>query len=349
MRKVYLLLLSLGLLTNSAFAQTPEKKSVALIDKITGVECYYCGEWGWELADELITSTEGKALYMGVYVEFAGDATFENETSTALAHAFASPNWGIPDFGVNGVGISSQTISSATISGPVNTFAASIPAASPANKMTFNGNTVTASAKVQFWSAVNGEYYLAAYLVEDGVIHSQAGPAGANGPVAHHEVLRGSMSPAKPFGEQIATGAINANQTFDKTFTFNITDNTWKKEKMSVYTVIWKKSGTKYEFVNASKNGDATTPIEEVSNNLNINIFPNPATKSLNLIFDAKKAGNATFSICDITGRELNSVATTLKQGVNQSTLNTSSLVPGTYILNIRTEGGSIQKKFIKE
>ncbi|KAA5536881.1 Omp28-related outer membrane protein [Taibaiella lutea] len=349
MKKIYLSLLSVGLLASSVLAQTPEKKSMALINKITGVKCYYCGEWGWDMAKEVSEATEGKALFMEVFVSFGGDNSLASPDAVALNSAWLSPGWGgIPDFGVNGVGITTGSITNATLTGAVNTFDATDPVASPANKMTISGNTMTVNAKAQFWSAASGEYYLAAYMVEDSIVWEQSGPIGASGPVAHHDVLRGSMSTGMSFGEQIANGSVTANQTFDKTFTFNITDATWRKSKMSVYTVIWKKNGTKYEFVNASKTNNGTTSIEDVINTASVDIFPNPAMGSLFVSMDVVKSCTATFNICDITGRQLSSTSTMLKQGNNKQTLNTATLTPGLYILNVQTENGTIQKKFVK-
>ena len=120
---------------------------------------------------------------------------------------------------------------------------------------------------------------------------------------------------------------------------------------MSVYTVIWKKNTSGgYDYVNASKTETSTpTGIEELVNSASVNVFPNPVTGSLYVNMNVIKSCAITFNICDITGRRLSSTENTLKQGTSQQVFNTASLAPGVYILDIQTESGTIQKKFVKE
>lgn len=335
-------------------AQTPVKKSTALVNKISGTWCGPCGSWGWDLANEVITATEGKALYMGIFVGGAanGNDKFENPTGLALDPAFATPDYGgVPDFGVNGIGqMVSPTpgsvdlnASKTNILNAVNTFAATTPVASPANKMTISGNTVNVNAKVQFWSAANGEYYLAAYLVEDGALNLQAGQSGT---VEHHSVLRTTMSANKPYGEQIANGAIPANQTYTKTFTFTVTNNTWDKAKFKMYTVIWKKNGPKYEFINASLNETGTTGIETITDVQNVVLFPNPASDKVTLAVNASAAMDVQINITDMAGRTVYTAANNkLVKGTNSFELPVAQLNAGLYNVTIISKDGRMNER----
>ncbi|MFA6057363.1 MAG: T9SS type A sorting domain-containing protein [Taibaiella sp.] len=349
MRKIFLFL-SCSAITLSSMAQTPIKKSISLVHKITATWCGPCGDWGWTAANSIISGTTDKALYIGLFASSNpsyGNTDFYNATAATLTSQFAAEN-GIPEFGVNGIS-STQNFTSGVESDCINkatTFAATIPTASAASNMSINGNTVTVKAKAQFWSATSGEYYLAAYIVEEGAMHIQNEQGSAA--VAHHGVLRTSMTAASAWGEQIANGSVTENQTFSKNFTFTVTDPKWDKTKLKIYNVIWKKEAGVYKFVNVSLNSAATS-IDDVINSTSLNVFPNPVASTLHVNMDVVKAITATFVISDVTGRQLNSNTTSLKEGTNHQTINTASLTPGIYFLDIQTENGSTQKKFVKE
>jgi hypothetical protein len=68
----------------------------------------------------------------------------------------------------------------------------------------------------------------------------------------HHHVLRQAIG-GLDYGELISSGAVTSGKSIEKTFSSFIL-KTYVKENMEVLFVIWKKNGTKYEFVNASSN-----------------------------------------------------------------------------------------------
>jgi hypothetical protein len=334
-------------------AQTPEKKSIALFYKITATWCGPCGSWGWQLAEEVNTQTAGKALFVGLYA--SSSSTFYNSTVETLADQFTFG--GYPDFGVNGLekssansspqGINTAGVKSDCIAS-INSFAATTPTASAASNVSISGNTINVNAKVQFWSAASGEYYLAAYVIEDGAMAVQASRGSA--PVAHHGVLRASMTASSAWGEQIATRSIAANQTYTKNFTFNITDAQWDKAKLKVYNVLWKKEGGAYKFVNANVGIlSGGTGVETLINTAGVTLFPNPVNNNLHVGIDALKSATASITVSDITGRQISNTTVKLEQGKSQNTINTASLAPGLYFLSIQTESGSFQKRFVKE
>jgi hypothetical protein len=346
MKKLFTLISAISIVS-SVNAQTPVKESVSLVTKITGVKCPPCGGWGWTMANDLIAQTEGKAHYMGVVVPFGGSNALSCPTSIAMQGNLASPGWGgIPDFAVNSVGLTSQSANTNTFLSAVNTFNATTPVASVASLFSFSGNTATATSKVQFWDAAEGDYYLAAYLVEDGVKEIQAGRSGIQD---HHYVLRGSMSGTAAFGESIINGAATANQTIDKSFTFNITESSWDKNNMWVYTVIWKKVGSKYEYVNMNATKAGVTSINDLTVANSFQIYPNPTTNNLHILFEAKSVESLSYSVTNILGQEVLNLGTTPAQvGKNATTLDVSSLASGIYILNVKSEKGSVQHKFTK-
>lgn len=110
-------------------------------------------------------------------------------------------------------------------------------------------------ARVSFFAAAQGNYYLSVFVLEDGI------PGGDNAGTAldqkgdnsdtytHNHVLRG-YGFGKPFGQVVATGNIPANTGYDFATQIAI-DGDWKPSKQTLVGVIWKKNGGNYEAVNA--------------------------------------------------------------------------------------------------
>ncbi|WP_126650940.1 T9SS type A sorting domain-containing protein [Chryseobacterium aureum] len=76
-----------------------------------------------------------------------------------------------------------------------------------------------------------------------------------------------------------------------------------------------------------------------------VTLYPNPVEDSINV--DSKKAKINLVSIIDMTGKSIKTVESHDKK--NNVSVNVSELTAGNYILIIRTEKGSFNKKFIKK
>lgn len=97
--------------------------------------------------------------------------------------------------------------------------------------------------------------------------------------------------------------------------------------------------------------GVPTSVEEQEQTNLNISLFPNPATKHISLDVNSKKAfQNANIIITNIFGKtvkEVNSIL--LNQGANSYQLNIENLANGTYFISIENEEGKMTSlKFVK-
>ncbi|HYG15442.1 MAG TPA: Omp28-related outer membrane protein, partial [Bacteroidia bacterium] len=120
-----------------------------------------------------------------------------------------------------------------------------------------SGDQFVIETKTNFFAEGNGDYYVSVYVLEDNVVGKQSGhPQTPN--VTHHHVLRGAATlsgraSAKTFGEKIASGTVAAGTSVYKKFIFDIGEN-HNTANYEVVTVIWKKNGTKYAFVNANSN-----------------------------------------------------------------------------------------------
>jgi len=82
--------------------------------------------------------------------------------------------------------------------------------------------------------------------------------------------------------------------------------------------------------------------IENYSNN--INIFPNPATSTINIEFDTSTQSKKTISLFDTNGKMVQSFETQNKS----YTMNISELPTGVYFLNVRDEHNVIVRKMLK-
>lgn len=342
MKKLFFTMSALALMC-SANAQTPEKKSVALTTKVTGTWCGPCGGPGWTTAtavyDEVKTSKKGifVAMYDGDMETPATVQFYSNDPSFA----------GYPTFYVGSTPNASWT-SATPIIADINAFAATTPVASPAANYTITGNTINVTAKAKFWSAANGEYYLASYVMEDGVMETQAGQSGT---VSHHGVFRATMTANKFFGEQIVTGAVTANQEFSKTYTVNIQSGSgstnWDKTKLVLYTAIWKKNGSKYEFVNAALSKTGGTAINDLANVDDVLIFPSPATgNEVTVSLNARQTMKLNVHITDAVGRIVyTSGDKTMSQGSNHFTIPTENLSGGIYNVVLSSENGRTTRR----
>ena len=81
-------------------------------------------------------------------------------------------------------------------------------------------------------------------------------------------------------------------------------------------------------------------------NYLNISVLPNPATEKIKIIFPIKTFCESC-EIFDDKGISINK--TIINQQKEKITIKTDSLLSGIYFIQIKTENGTINKKFIKE
>ncbi len=324
-------------------AQTPERKNVALATKITATWCAPCGSGGWTTAEELlkIPYIKNDFMYLGLFAS-TNNPTYQNDKFAStdariLAEAFTFS--GYPTFHINGANESGDYF---VLAQTIRNFAKQTTLVSAASEKAINGNTVTVNTNMKFWGAANGEYYLAAYLVEDGAMNLQN--AQGDDPVAHRDVFRATMTPSV-WGEKIVSGAITEGQTFSKTFTFNITKSDWVKNNLEVYTVIWKKNGIKFEYVNGSSTGSGTTAITHIAGLNDVMIYPNPTSDYFTVAATLQEASSLDVSITDMLGRIVyNSGGLQASSGTNSFNITTTGLNTGLYNVTIHADKGNVTK-----
>jgi hypothetical protein len=242
---------------NAITAKAHSQVQVPIVYKSTGETCYYCGDWGWQAWIDLSNNYKGTALTWANYSTGFSNGHFRGQelnssvsTMEAIKQNFGSG--GKPNWYVNGVSLGTSKSAADNAAAASVATASSSVVASASIEGTLEGDVLTVNAQAKFYSAASGEYYMAAYVIENNVSGPQAGPIGASGNVDHHLLMRGSMSTA-PWGEQIVASSAAAGSTVDKTFTVTI-PSTYNKDNINVGIIIWKKNGAKFAYVNASTN-----------------------------------------------------------------------------------------------
>src|SRR5690606_15297149 len=113
-----------------------------------------------------------------------------------------------------------------------------------------------------------------------------------------------------------------------------------------IYTI-----NTSYSSVSLNlKSGNKFASINGISSVDALNVYPNPATNTIAVNVTTNKDVKATLSIVDMLGRNLNiQNETLLKAGSSVVNFNVETLNKGIYFINIATEDGTIQTKFVKD
>ena len=109
---------------------------------------------------------------------------------------------------------------------------------------------------------------------------------------------------------------------------------------------------------NFSKNvvaslGVATGTLLNSTNNILVfnpaRVFPNPASSSLQLVFEAKTQQDYKLQVLDLTGRTVSFSQRNSVEGMNAVQLDIAALLPGMYLLELRTDNSVQVLKFVKQ
>ncbi len=241
---------------------TVEETNTAMVVKHTGSRCPPCGAWGWTANEDIISTNKGSAAFISAYGQNFVAKLFINSTATALqTHTGAS---GYPTWSANGVAQLDRAGGGVNVNGEkakveqvVKDHKAAKVVANTGFTTSVTGDVLTIDTRTKFFAEAKGQYNIAVYVLEDGVMGAQSGhPSGSSTPVAHHHVIRGtamaegSTSVDALSGMKITEGTTAAGTTFDKKFTFDIAG--FDKSNIEVVVVVWKKDLGSLDFVNSS-------------------------------------------------------------------------------------------------
>lgn len=110
-------------------------------------------------------------------------------------------------------------------------------------------------------------------------------------------------------------------------------------------TVVENNQVVNNSVIKASGNNKPNSIVKE-----KVNVFPNPSSKELNIDFSISKNKSVSISITDITGKEVLKLLNVRDYNKGSYTLSydISSLSDGAYLINFKSDGNIVTKKFIK-
>ena len=338
------LLLFIALSSASLFAQqsVPEVQKT-MITKVTATWCPPCGGWGWDLFSDLVDDNSSSAVLIAGH--YAG-----SDLQTTAGNEIAD------NFGVSGqpsfyLGNARQSATQGTSATARNTIKSEVDAAlasSPVVNATVYATAFDGAAnysfetKVEFFQATSGEYSLAVYAVEDGVINRQTS---RGNDAVHKRVMRGNIDGQTTFGEVFQTGAALPGDTYSSTFNFEFPGE-WNTSNISLVSVLWLKNGDTYEFVNANQIVQEDWEFVSSTNNAlsasdyRVTGFSESGILTTTLDF-AAGAQNVQLSLIDESGRLLASRSLgDTPSGKTQVVWEDLNLQTGLVVVRLRTEDG---------
>jgi len=222
---------------------TPTALKKALVFKKTATWCPYCGDWGTTYSNNL------SAAYSNCQVvALHGDWAMETTVGDAIMDALPSAGW--PHFYLGSEDLANNYSS---ISSSVSTELAEAVEVSMAMEKSTNGSTINVKVQSQWLGSTSGEYFLAVYVLEDGIVEPQQVyiPADSttitDNSYVHDHVLRGEASGAA-FGKAITINGEGYLEEFDIPL-----GSSMVPANCYPVAVMWKKNGANYDFVNLIK------------------------------------------------------------------------------------------------
>jgi len=220
-----------------------DEKNMSVVAKRTATWCGPCGDWGFTKFEGLEQEFSGKAVLMAWKDDFATPAG--TDLFDAVGPQF-SLGTGVPTFFNNFQDSDGDSLIKQHNEGFVT--------ANSNYELDVKGQSVTLKTTTKFFTDVEGVYYLAPYMIVDGIVGYQNGhPNSPN--TEHHKYVAGIAKPvnvddSENFGYQITSNGARMGQTVNLDFTMK-RDVTWDANDISFGIVIFKQQSWGLQFVNA--------------------------------------------------------------------------------------------------
>lgn len=221
-----------------------DESNMAVIGKRTATWCGPCGSSGFPRFESLEIDYKGKAVFMAWK-----DAFVSAEGTTLFDEVGPKFNLGgsVPTFFYNFIPNGADSLIT-------NHIESDYVIANSNYKMTVEGQEVKLQTTTKFFSDVEGEFFVAPYMIVDGIVGYQNGhPDGVD--TEHHKYVARIAKPAtvsgvENFGYQLTTKGAQRGFTVSLDFTAK-KDVTWKEKDISFGIIIFKKQTWGLEFINA--------------------------------------------------------------------------------------------------
>lgn len=343
MKRIYVFGIIL-LITLQLHSQDVPEVQFSMITKITATWCPFCGTWGWDVFEELLSQNQDKAIVIANH--YSGD--LRNQTASDIADNLNS--FGQPVFYLNNT---NQNITSGNRESRLSevkekvddNYEASV-VANTGLTASLSGNILTVNTKTRFFQQAEGEFYLGVYIIEDNVIHQQASRSSmAN----HKNVMRGSVGTGS-FGVQLASGTIDAGSEFIQEYAAELNSG-WNTDNIKLATIIWKKQGDLYLFYNGYvyEGWQTTTTVHENKvEGVDVNVFSDLSGMLHVQLELEKNIKDLSIAMIDASGRILNSNHyPELFQGEFHIAWPVNHFSPGIYYLIFSNGKSSVTKSIL--
>ena len=216
----------------------PSAVKKSIVFKTTATWCPMCGDWGKEYADDLASDHGSSNVTIQIHVNDAMSCD-EGDALKAVIDASGS---GVPHFFV---GSESMSNSYYVINAAVeDELSKAVDVSMEIQKQTL-GSAMNVKVQSKWNGSTAGTYYLAVYVLEDGIVAQQSIAGSPSDPDwVHNHILRKEAS-GGAFGKAIT---ITEDGNLEE---FGIALNSsWVPANCYPVAVLWRYDGTQYEFVN---------------------------------------------------------------------------------------------------
>lgn len=226
--------------TNNGTSYTVAPNQNSVIIYFGGTWCAPCGAYG-KPAKETIKNANPDVTILSCQLNSQSVTDPMNNTdANALATSFGISS--VPTMYVganNGLikGYVGNGIVASSVQADINANKALTPKAASKFTVTLSGDDMTVNTTTEFYADQTEEYYIAAYVTEDGLSYTQASDGSVNKNI-HDNVIRKNITPVSSFGEILKAAPTKGVVT--KTLTGTLSP-LWNKDKCKLHIVLWKK------------------------------------------------------------------------------------------------------------
>jgi len=251
----------------------PVQVQRALVVETTGIWCSAC-PYGAELLKKIDYDYGDQVLPIALH---SGDA-LSNATSQAMESNF--PTNGVPNFYVG------NTDAGQSPNGVIEASINSNPVAGVGHEWTKEGSSYNITSRIKFYGSDNGEFYVGCYFIQDPIeacgsslnqtavainnqgcsfwdqdavtIGAYEDPPGSQnwmweyliseGTTYTHDYVIAGHGGNNIWGDPLGISSVSAGQEYN--FNFSINEGFGWNQSGHILTVLWKKSGNSYEFIN---------------------------------------------------------------------------------------------------
>ena len=328
-------------------------EKTVVIEEGTGTWCVWCPRGAVAM----------EYMYDTYPTRFIGVAVHNGDPMTVTEYDNGADLSGFPGCNVDRA-LKDESVSKTLFEGYYNTRKdITIPAAIAATA-TWNGANVSVAVTSTFKTVfANANYRLGVIMIEDkvtgtGAAYNQANAyaGGTNGVMGGFESLPNPVPAAQMVYDHVGRAllggydgqaasvpaVITNNQAVNYTFNYTV-PATSKRYLMSAIAVLI--DNTTGEIINATKVALTAAGVEEVAT-IGMEVYPNPASGSVNVKFEASSA-DYTVAITDLSGRQVASKVITNANGSQTVEMPIEGLATGNYLVTVSSNGASFTQNLM--